>query len=111
MTRKIEDAIKQVTSKDSEVHDLRNVISKHKLEMKQTCDTYESRLKTKDNTIHQMETEVYSLKTNIEDSSITRFRQEIDQKNDEIYSLKGKLQVTTDQLTEYKTQADKYQKK
>lgn len=54
-----------------------------------------------------METEVYSLKTNIEDSSITRFRQEIDQKNDEIYSLKGKLQVTTDQLTEYKMQADK----
>lgn len=31
-----------------------------------------------------METEIYSLKTNIEDSSITRFRHEIDQKNDEI---------------------------
>lgn len=111
LTRKIEDAIKQVTSKDHEVHDLRGMISKHKTDIKATCDAYEARMKTKDNTIHQMETEIYSLKTNIEDSSITRFRQEIDQKNDEVYSLKGKLQVTSDQLTEYKMQADKYQKK
>jgi len=39
LTRKIEDAIKQVTSKDNEVHELRNVINKHKTDIKSTCDS------------------------------------------------------------------------
>jgi len=39
LTRKIEDAIKQVTNKDNEIHDLRNVMSKHKSDIKSTCDS------------------------------------------------------------------------
>lgn len=80
--------------------DLRNSLQFSKKENNSLSNTYENKIRNKDSTITSLENEIFGLKTNIEDSCISRLKKEIDYKNDEINLLKSKLSMSNEQLKE-----------